>query len=54
MTTALFLLRCKQVGFTLNEIDELSAGQIFDVFTESNNDSADYARVATQEDFDRL
>ena len=54
MTTALFLLRCKQVGFTLDEIDNLSAGQIFDVFTESKNDNEDYAQLATQDDFDRL
>ena len=54
MTTALFLLRCKQIGFTLNELDELSTGQIFDCFTESGNDNCDYARVATQEDYDRL
>lgn len=54
MTTALYLLRCKQLGFTLEELEELSTGQIFDVFTESSNDNADYARIATQEDFDRL
>ena len=54
MTTALFLLRCKQLGFTLSELDELSTGQIFDVFTEGGNDNVNYARVATQEDFDRL
>lgn len=54
MTTALFLLRCKQLGFSLDELDQLSTGQIFDVFTESGNDNVDYARVATQDDFDRL
>lgn len=54
MTTALFLLRCKQLGFTLDELDQLSTGQIFDVFTESGNDNCEYARVATQDDFDRL
>ena len=54
MTTALFLLRCKQIGFTLEELDQLSTGQVFDVFTESGNDNATYARVATQDAFDRL
>lgn len=54
MTTALFLLRCKQLGFSLEEMDELSMGQILDVFTESGNDNYKYSRVATQEDFDRL
>lgn len=54
MTTALYLLRCKQMGFSLWELEYLSTGQVFDVFTESSNDSAKYARVASQEDFDRL
>lgn len=54
MTTALFLLRCKQAGFSLEEIDELQAGLIFDVLTEQNNDAEDYAPVATQEDFDNF
>lgn len=54
MTTALFLLRCKQVGFTLGEIEELSAGAIFDVFTESANDEEEYSPVATQDDYDRF
>lgn len=54
MTTALFLLRCKQIGFSLDEIDELSMGQILDVFTESGNDNYKYAKMATQDDYDRL
>lgn len=54
MTTALFLLRCKQLNFSLEEIDELSVGQILDVFTESVNDNYKYAKMATQDDFDRL
>ena len=54
MTTALFLLRCKECGFTLDEIDLLSVGALFDVFTEKNNDSAEYKTLATQEDFNRF
>lgn len=54
MTTALFLLRCKQVGFTLDELDRLDVGMIYDVFTESGNDSETYAPVATQSDFDNF
>lgn len=54
MTTALFLLRCKQAGFTISELDELSTGQIFDVFIERGNDECKYDPVATQEDFDRF
>lgn len=54
MTTALFFLRCKQLGFTIDELDTLSVGQILDVFTESGNDNYKYAKMATQDDFDRL
>lgn len=54
MTTALFLLRCKQLNFSLEELDELSFGQILDVFTEGGNDNYKYAKMATQDDFDRL
>ena len=54
MTTALFLLRCKQNNLSLEEIDSLSTGAIFDIFTESLNDSAHYAEVASQEDFDNF
>lgn len=54
MTTALFLLRCKEMGFTLQELEDLSAGFIMDVFTERSNDSAHYDYVATQDDINRL
>ena len=34
MTTPLFLLRCKQLGLTLTELDLLTIGIINDMFTE--------------------
>lgn len=54
MTTALFVLRCKQSNFTLEEIDKLPVGFLYDIFTEAGNDNEDYAPVASQEDFDRF
>ena len=54
MTTALFLLRCKEAGLTLEELDRMSAGLVFDMFTERANDSAHYDYIATQADFDRF
>lgn len=54
MTTALFLLRCKQLNFTLAELEELPAGLVMDCFTEHANDDYDYMPLATQDDFDRL
>lgn len=54
MTTSLFLLRSKENHFTLEELDQLSTGEVFDVFTEIDNDSAQYDRVPTQADFDNF
>lgn len=54
MTTALYLLRAKQVGFTLAELDEITTGMVFDCMVESANDNADYDLLPTQEDFDNF
>lgn len=54
MTTALFTLRCKELNFTLDEIDKLSTGEMFDIFTEKINDGAHYDRIASQEDMDHF
>ena len=53
MTTPLFLLRCKQLGLTLTELDLLTIGIINDMFTERENDDFDgWSEVAGQADFD--
>lgn len=54
MTTALFLLRVYQNGMTLNDLDDLTAGTVFDIMTEAANDEAKYKIVADQSDFDRF
>ena len=54
MTTALFLLRCKEVGLSLNELDELTVGIVNDMFVEKSNDNYDWKIIATQDDFDRF
>jgi len=55
MTTALFMLRCLQVGLSIRDLDLLTIGMVNEMFIESRNDEvADkaYHRVATQADFD--
>lgn len=52
MTTPLFLLRCKQLGLSMTELDMLTIGLINDMFTERDNDDAEYDYKATQGDFD--
>lgn len=54
MTAALFILRAKQVGFTLDELDILTYGQVLDVIIESGNDSYKYPKLGTTEDYNRL
>lgn len=51
-TTALFLLRCKEIGLTMADLDELTVGMIFDIFAEKSNDSLEWDEIATQEDID--
>ena len=54
MTTAMFLLRTVQVGISVSDLYLLTIGMIQDMYAEALNDKADYAIVATQEDFDRF
>ena len=57
MTTALFLLRCVEVGISIVDLDYLTIGLVLDVWTEKGND--DYwaespVYVAQQSDIDRF
>ena len=52
MTTALFLLRCVQMGIAIEDLDLLEIGMVFDMATEMSNDSFEYEELATQDDFD--
>lgn len=54
MTTALYLLRCVQLGISLLELDYLEYGEVLDMMTESANDNHKYKQVANQSDFDRF
>lgn len=58
MTTGLFLLRCRQLGLSMSDLDLLDMGMVYDMFIEQENDEAkdayDNVRNATQADFDRF
>ncbi len=54
MTTPLFLLRCVQLGLTMQDLEQLSIGLINDMYAESRNDECKYAQLATQEDMDKF
>ena len=48
MTTALFLLRCVEIGISISDLDLLTIGMVLDVWTEKGNDSVTYDRIAGQ------
>lgn len=52
MTTALFLLRCVELGLSMTDLDDLTVGMVSDMFTEKSNDAYEWRSVATQDDFD--
>jgi len=54
MNTALYTLRCIQVGLSLSDLDCLDYGFVMDIIKESHNDDYKYQQVATQADFDKF
>lgn len=54
MNTALFVLRCLQIGLRLTDLDLIDEGMAYDMMVESGNDSAEYKVMATQEDMNRF
>ena len=57
MTTALFLLRCVELGISVVDLNYLTIGLVLDVWTEKGNDAVEAENpvyVAQQSDFDRF
>ena len=54
MNTALYTLRCIQVGLRLPDLDHLDYGFVMDIITECSNDDYKYQQVASQADFDKF
>lgn len=54
MTTALFLLRCVEIGINISELDLLTIGMVLDIWTEKSNDGVKYSKAARQAEFDRF
>lgn len=48
------MVRAKQLGLSLFEMDELEEGMIMDMIIESGNDQCEYREIASQEDFDKF
>lgn len=54
INSMVYLLRCKQLGLTLDELDCLSCGMVWDMLTEQSNDGYEYPRLAEQKQFNEF
>ena len=54
MMTALFMLRCVQLGLNIADLDLLTIGLVNDMFNESGRDSIEWREEASQADMDRI
>jgi hypothetical protein len=54
LNTAVYLLRCIQLGLHLSDLEELDYGAVTDLMIESGNDDYDYPMKASKEDIARL
>ena len=54
MTTALFMLRCVQLGLSIQDLDLLTIGMVEEMMIERQNDSYPYKQLASQSDMDKF
>lgn len=48
------MLRCKQIGFTVEDLEALTVGAVLDVFAEHADDDLEWTPLATQDDINRF
>ena len=54
MNTAVFMLRCKELGLSINELEEIDFGLVNDMLIEQGNDQYEYPSKATKKDFEKF
>ena len=54
MTTALFLLRCVELGLNIADLDLLTIGSVNDMFNEKSRDSMEWREEASQADMNKF
>ena len=47
---AIFMLRCAELGLSGEDLDDMTVGMVYDMYTEKANDQEKYPYKATQED----
>lgn len=48
------MLRCKELGLSVDELDHIDYGLVLDMLTEKANDEHEYPYKASQKDFDKF
>lgn len=48
------MLRCKELGLSIDDLDNIDFGLVADMLTEKDNDNYNYPYKASQEDFDKF
>lgn len=48
------MLRCKELGLSVTELENIDFGLVMDMLIEKDNDQYDYPYKASQEDFDKF
>nr|DAT22451.1 MAG TPA: hypothetical protein [Caudoviricetes sp.]DAX39789.1 MAG TPA: hypothetical protein [Caudoviricetes sp.]DAX56354.1 MAG TPA: hypothetical protein [Caudoviricetes sp.] len=48
------MLRCKELGLSMDELDELDAGMIYDMLAEKINDDYEWDVMASESDIDKF
>ena len=48
------MLRIKELGLTIQELEYITVGDVLDMLIERGNDNEEWEYKATQEDIDRL
>lgn len=48
------MLRCKELGLSVDDLDNIEFGLVVDMMIERNNDDYQYPYKASQKDFDRF
>lgn len=54
MTTGLYFLRVKEMGLSIEDLENIDYGLVEDMMTEKGNDEYKYPYKASQEDFDKF
>ena len=54
MNTAIFMLRCKELGLSVDDLENIEYGLVQDMMIEKSNDQHNYPYKAEQKDFDNF